>query len=126
MTKYKYEHPDGTGLGAQLAPDEDLSRAAQPPEVATSMRAALSVVSPTDSQSAELEGFLSRTMDDLDMANGTEVELVMNDDPDDPGYEQPLEHEGLKVVEWTDAHGNPRRTSVTDEVFEANFKEVAE
>jgi hypothetical protein len=88
------------------------------------MRAALGVVNPTDGQTSELEEFLGRTMNDLDMADGTEVELVMNDDPEDPGYEQPLEHEGLKVVDWTDSQGNARRTSVSNEVFNECFTEV--
>jgi hypothetical protein len=126
MAKYVYKHPEGAGLGASLAPDADLAgRDAQPPEVAASMRAALGVVNPTDDQVGGLDSFLSRSMADLDMPDGTEVELCMNDDPDDPD-DGPIRHDGLQVVQWTDQHGDLRRTSVSDEVFDEYFSEVDE
>lgn len=53
---------------------------------------------------------LSSEMTELDLQPGTEVTVAGYDD-----------QRGLVLVEWTDAQGNPRITSVTPDDFAANF-----
>jgi len=113
MAKYKYEHSEGEGLGSHHADGDLKTRDAQPPEVAASLRAALEIVNPTDEQREQLDAFLGRSMHDLDLHDGTEVELEPEDDEN-----------GLKVVTWTDQHGDERRTSVDPEFFASHFTEV--
>jgi len=115
MAKYKYVHPDEVGVGEHHADGDIRTRSAQPPEVATSMRAALEVVSPTDEQRQQLEDFLGRTMHDLDLHHGTEVEK--EEEPDENGN---------VVATWTDKHGDERRTSFEPGFFEDHFEEVTE
>jgi|SRR6516162_3564225 hypothetical protein len=113
MAKYKYNHPEGIGVGQHHADGDLATRDAQPPEVAASLRAALEVVSPTDEQRGQLDAFLSRSMHDLDLHDGTEVDL-----------EDDLDENGNKVAVWTDAHGDERRTSFTPEFWAEHFNPV--
>jgi hypothetical protein len=52
----------------------------------------------------------SREMAELDLHPGTEVKVVGHDDDRD-----------LVLVEWTDAQGNSRTTSVEPDVFSDHF-----
>lgn len=113
MAKYVYDHPEEVGLGQHHADDDLAVRDAQPPEVAASLRAALEVINPTAEQREQLEEFLGRSMHDLDLHNGTEVEL--EDEPDENGN---------MVATWTDKHGDDRRTSFDPAFWNENFKEV--
>lgn len=117
MTKYAYRHPNELGFGEHHSDDGvDLStRPAQPPEVASAMTNALAMIDPTEEQQAKLNAFLGRSMADLDMPHDTEVELVGHDDD-----------RNLEIVEWTDRHGDPRRTSIEPDVFASHFEEVPE
>lgn len=126
VTRYRYDHPDGVGLGQHHAPHDLAARPAQPPEAAAALRQAAAVMSPTGKQAAALEAFLSRTMADLDMPPGTIVTLAVNDDPDSPDRGKPVRDDDndLEIVEWADAHGDPRRTTVTPAFFAEHFTEV--
>jgi hypothetical protein len=110
VTTYVYQHPQETGFGQHHADGDLASRPAQPPEAAASLRGALALINATDEQKAGLEKFLSRTMADLDMHHGTEVTHVGRD-----------EERNLELVEWTDQHGDARRTSITPEMFFSHF-----
>jgi len=55
---------------------------------------------------------LPAEMHDLDMAPGTEVEVIGPDDERD-----------LVLVNWTDRNGTPRTTSLTAETFADDFEE---
>jgi hypothetical protein len=112
MTRYVYEHPMELGLGQHHA-DEHLGNRLAEPIGGDALRAVADVMNPTDEQRAELDAFLSRTMEDLDMAHGTEVEHTGRD-----------EGRNLEIVEWSDKHGDPRRTSIEPDFFAANFREV--
>jgi hypothetical protein len=110
-----YSHPEATGLGAHhVGPEAPPleSRPAQPAEAAEAYRAAVESVGPTDEQRAKLEAFLSRTMADLDMAEGTEVELAETAE------------NGHVLVDWTDKHGDARRTAISPGDFDLFFTEV--
>jgi hypothetical protein len=109
-----YSHPEGLGLGQHHAGDADLSgRPAQPPEAAAGLRAALEAMDPTPEQRAKMEAQLGQTMADLDMHDGTQVELVHTD-----------EATGDVIVSWTDAAGTPRNTSLTPQLLAQFFREV--
>jgi hypothetical protein len=110
-----YRHPDSKGLGAHHtgpeAPPLDV-RPAQPAEAAAAYRAAVESVGPTDEQREKLEAFLSRSMADLDMPHDAQVEVAETAE------------NGHVLVDWTDKHGDARRTSISPEDFAAFFTEV--
>jgi hypothetical protein len=54
---------------------------------------------------------ISAEMADLDLKPGTPVKVVGHD-----------EDRNLVLLEWTDAQGNPRITSVEPDVFTAHFE----
>lgn len=56
---------------------------------------------------------LPAEMRDLDMAPGTEVEHVAND-----------EDTGHLIVAWTDKAGDARRTSIKPDFFASHFEEL--
>lgn len=109
-----YKHPAGHGLGRHHAGRDLSARNAQPPEVATGLLAAAGMIGATPEQLARAEQFTSRTMADLDMADGTPVADVATFGPHDDGHE----------VEWADRHGDLRRTHVTDAVFAEFFQPI--
>lgn len=115
MTTHVYHHPDGSGLGEHHAlPGHPplAERPAQPPEAAAAYRSAISVISPTDEQRAEMEAFLSRSMADLDLPDGTAVTAAETAE------------NGHVLVDWTDQHGDARRTAVSPEDFAEFFQEA--
>jgi len=110
-----YKHPEGKGFGQHHAGGTDLAaRPAQPPEAAAALRSAAAVMQPTPEQAEALEAFLARSMADLDMADGTEVEHTGDD-----------AERGIKIVNWTDKHGDGRSTGITPEFFATYFQPVA-
>jgi hypothetical protein len=120
LTRYAYDHPAQAGLGEHhAAPDDLAARPAQPPEAMMAFRAAAEALSLTPAQQATLDAHLSRTMADLDMPHGTVVELVppdsLPDDHPDTGY---------VLIDWTDRHGDKRRTSVDRAQFDVHFRAV--
>jgi hypothetical protein len=112
-----YKHPDNHGLGRHHAGEDISNRVAQPDEVQQSMRTALDMVGADDSQRQRVEHFVRRTMDDLDMPDGQQVYDVPADERFGPNVD---EHE----VVWTDKHGDPRRTHISDEQWEQFFHPI--
>jgi hypothetical protein len=115
VTRYRYSHPEQSGLGEHHVNQGDPplhERPAQPPEAAAALRGALAMVSPTPEQAADLEAFLARTMADLDMPHGTEVEHLETAE------------NGHEIVAWIDRHDDARNTSVTPELFATHFQAV--
>ncbi len=118
MPQYVYDHPEGKGLGehhsgADLSTRPSIPIGA-PPGWAEGLKGQLGFLGLTPEQEAALDKHAGRTMADLDMASGTEVELL-EDDAD-----------GLKRVAWTDRHGDPRITSVEPEFFASHFNAALE
>jgi|SRR5215469_14509709 len=104
MTQYRYEHPEGKGLGEHHAGRGDL---------ALSRRSAAwqGVVGQGNVEAAEGE----TSMRDLDMSSGTLVEL--------------LEYDGernLYRVGWIDGLDTERITSIEPDFFLEHFSEVSE
>jgi hypothetical protein len=115
VKRYKYEHPDGSGLGRHVR-DTNEPDAPRLEDRSAAWSGVGGEVQPP--RGSEL------TMADLDMPDGTIVELAANDDPDDPA-EVAYDHErDLHLVDWVDRHGNTRRTSITPEFFSEYFTEV--
>lgn len=73
----------------------------------------MEALDPTDEQRAKMNAQLSQTMADLDMHDGTEVELTHRD-----------ETTGEVIVAWTDQTGTPRNTSLTPQLLAQFFREV--
>lgn len=125
MPKYKYEHPDEIGLGQHHAPERDLKTVpAQPVGIPPVEQ--LSFLDLTEEQQDKLAGMHARTMHDLDLHHGMIVTVAENDDPESPDNGKPImaDADGNVVVEWTDLHGDSRRTTITSEAFEQFFTEV--
>jgi len=112
VTRYVFDPAHGLGHGQAHAGDADLAaRPAQPPDVAAGLRAFLAAVPDlTDVQQAAISAVLDRTMADLDLAPGTEVEVVPNP-----------EANGWVLIAWTDKHGDARCTSIAEAEFAAHF-----
>jgi hypothetical protein len=124
--RYRYEHPDESGVGRNVRDtnEPDAPRLEdRPAEVMGAIPlAALDFLDLTDEQKEKAAAMHTLTMADLDMPNGTEVTLAINGDPDMP--DEPLEHNGQVVVEWTDRYGTERRTAFDPAFFNEHFTEV--
>ena len=115
MPTHVYRHPEGLGFGQHHAGGADLSqRPAQPPGAIAGLRAAMEMLDPTAEQRAKMETHLAATMADLDMPDGTPVEL-------EAGAPETAE-DGRPVVAWTDQFGTARRTAMAPETFTTYFK----
>lgn len=134
MTKYVYDHPAQMGVGEHHAepevanPDlpwaEPLStRPAQPPAETDRLRGLAATIGLDADGTAKLDAFVSRTMADLDMPPGTVV-TRLSEARDHPEQADRAEEEaatGQVVLGWTDKHGDPRVTAVSEEFFAEHF-----
>lgn len=102
---HKYVHPDGKGFGEHHAEADD---------TALESRSAMwqGIHNPAGENWQVRPG--EATMKDLDMASGTEVVLLEDD-----------EERNLKRVQWTDATGVERITSIDPVFFDTHFQEVS-
>lgn len=117
MPKYIYKHPDGKGLGEHHAGDlsgRPSIPIGAPPGWAEGLKDQLGFLGLTPEQEAELDKHAGRTMADLDLHDGTGVELLEDD------------ASGLKRVAWTDQHGDARITSVEPGLFAEFFTAALE
>lgn len=110
MDVYTYRHPNGLGLGDHHSgPDVDLAARPAEPLGVSALRAAAVAMGATPDQLAHLDAFEARTMADLDMEDGTSVELLE------------VAGNGWHVVAWTDRHGDGRCTSISPDDFARYF-----
>jgi hypothetical protein len=107
-----YRHPAGHDLGRHHAGEDISGRPAQPPQYAAGLQAAAALFNATPEQWAPVAEFLGRSMSDLDMPDGTQVEAVEHWGPHESGCD----------LLWTDKNGDARRTHVSDEQLAEHFE----
>jgi hypothetical protein len=109
--RYVYEHPAEAGVGEHHAELDALPLAERSAD-----RHGAEGAPQHPAQESEV------TMADLDLAHGTEVELLSGPGGD-PAWVEAAEDSGLVYVGWTDSRGTSRVTSLEPAFFAEHFSQ---